>query len=174
LTRTALSSTLAGQASSRRSWPPTPSQWPPTGPRNGEYFADDGTILRGRAEIEKDTPTCSQEDGQSRGRAWRSRSDFASRPRHRRSGEGYFKVRKGEHVRSPPARHRPSRREGAKWLMALVREWPSEEISAATSTADRHVGSQRDDTEGPHHLRMVGRQDPSSRSRSPSSKRAGP
>lgn len=95
---------------------------------NGEYFADDGTILRGRANIEKAYIDA-----------------FAKKGMHTEAGidvtsirflskdtaveEGYFKVNSGKEAATSSKYSVLHVREGGKWLMALVREYPSEGVS---------------------------------------------
>jgi uncharacterized protein (TIGR02246 family) len=114
---------------------------------NGEYFADDGTLIRGRAEIEKVY-----------------KEVFAAKRPHTEAAidvtsirfpskdtaieEGYFKVRTGKEPATSSKYTVLHAREGGKWLMAVVREWPSE----GTSIRDLEwlIGTweaKRDDTE---------------------------
>jgi uncharacterized protein (TIGR02246 family) len=95
---------------------------------NGEYFADDGTVLRGRATIEKSYAEL-----------------FAKKAPHTEASieitsirfpskdtaieEGYFRVRSDKEAPSVSKYSVLHVREGGKWLMALVREWPREGTS---------------------------------------------
>jgi uncharacterized protein (TIGR02246 family) len=95
---------------------------------NGEYVADDGTMIRGRANIEKayaalfgkkKEPTTAEHEVTS--------IRFPSKDTA--IEEGYFKVRTGKEA---PVSSRFSVlyvRDGGNWLMAVVREWPNSGVS---------------------------------------------
>jgi uncharacterized protein (TIGR02246 family) len=95
---------------------------------NGEYFTDDGTILRGRANIE-----------QSYAELFAKTKPYAEAAIEVTSirfpskdtaiEEGYFKVRKGKEGLTASKYSVLHVREGGKWLMAVVREWPSEGVT---------------------------------------------
>jgi uncharacterized protein (TIGR02246 family) len=95
---------------------------------NGEYVAEDGTTIRGRLEIEKayaglfDKKKTHSDAEIEVGSIRFPSKDTAIE-------EGYIKVRQGK---DPPISSKYSMlhvREGGKWLMAVLREWPSEGTS---------------------------------------------
>jgi uncharacterized protein (TIGR02246 family) len=95
---------------------------------NGEYFADDGTILRGRGDIEKAyAELFAKKKGNTQAEIEITSIRFPSKDTA--IEEGYFKVRVGK---DHPVTSRYSVlhvREGDKWLMAVVREHPGEGTS---------------------------------------------
>jgi uncharacterized protein (TIGR02246 family) len=95
---------------------------------NGEYFADDGTVMRGRAEIEKAySELFAKKNPRTDAEIDVTSIRFPSKDTA--IEEGYFKVRTGK---GPPTSSKYTVlhvREGDKWLMAVVREWPSEGMS---------------------------------------------
>jgi uncharacterized protein (TIGR02246 family) len=114
---------------------------------NGEYFADDGTLIRGRAAIEKayaelyakKTPHTEAEIDVTSIR-------FPSKDTA--IEEGYFKVRTGKDLPTSSKYTIMHVREGGKWLMAVVREWPS--VGTSVLDLDWLIGTweaKRDDTE---------------------------
>jgi uncharacterized protein (TIGR02246 family) len=93
----------------------------------GELIGDDGTAYRGRAAIEKAYRELFGTKGKRHAEIDRESLRFPSQDTA--IEEGHFKVRvdKGE-----PTQSRYSilyAREGGKWLMAVVREWPAEPVS---------------------------------------------
>jgi uncharacterized protein (TIGR02246 family) len=114
---------------------------------NGEYFADDGTILRSRADIEKAyAEMFAKKGGHTEAEVDITSIRFPSKDTA--IEEGFFKVRSGKEA------HKSSKytvlhvREDGKWLMAMVREWPSEGISVRD--LDWLIGAweaKKDDTE---------------------------
>jgi uncharacterized protein (TIGR02246 family) len=114
---------------------------------NGEYFADDGTILRGRAEIEKAyTEVFAKKGGKADAELEITSIRFPSKDTA--IEEGYFKVRTGKDSVTSSKYSVLHVREGGKWLMAIVREFPSE----GTTVRDLEwlIGAweaKRDDTE---------------------------
>ena len=94
---------------------------------NGELIGDDGTVFRGRAAIAKAYREVFATKGKRLADIQRDSLRF---PSHDTAiDEGHFSVRVGK---AEPARSRYSVlhvREGGKWLMALVREWPAETAS---------------------------------------------
>jgi uncharacterized protein (TIGR02246 family) len=93
----------------------------------GELIGDDGTVYRGRAAIEKAYRELFGTKGKRHAEIDRESLRFPSQDTA--IEEGHFKVRvdKGE-----PTQSRYSIlyvREGGKWLMAVVREWPAEPVS---------------------------------------------
>jgi uncharacterized protein (TIGR02246 family) len=113
----------------------------------GEYLADDGTTIRGRAEIEKayaglfakkKTPAEAEVEVTS--------IRFPSKDTA--IEEGYFKARKGKEAPTSAKYTILHVREDGKWLMAVLREFPGE----GTSLRDLEwlIGTwqaKRDDTE---------------------------
>jgi uncharacterized protein (TIGR02246 family) len=95
---------------------------------NGEYVADDGTSFRGRAAIEQAyRAVLDKRQGKSAADVEVTSLRFPSKDTA--VEEGYFKVRTGK---EPAVTSRYSVlhvREGKQWLMAIVREWPSEGAS---------------------------------------------
>jgi uncharacterized protein (TIGR02246 family) len=95
---------------------------------NGEYTADDGTTLRGRAEIRTAyEKQFAKRKGQVTGKIEVTSIRFPSKDTA--IEEGYFESRAGKEA---PAIGRYSVlhvREGGGWLMAVVREWPHEGAS---------------------------------------------
>jgi uncharacterized protein (TIGR02246 family) len=95
---------------------------------NGEYFADDGTILRGRAEIEKSYAELFEKKKPYK-EAEIEITSIRFPSKDTAIEEGYFKVR-GEKGLPTSSKYSVLHvREGGKWLMAMVREWPSEGTS---------------------------------------------
>lgn len=94
----------------------------------GEYFADDGTILRGRAEIEKAyTALFAKKGAHTEAEIDITSIRFLSRDTA--IEEGYFKVRSGKEAATSSKYSVLHVREDGKWLMAVVREYPSEGVS---------------------------------------------
>jgi uncharacterized protein (TIGR02246 family) len=95
---------------------------------NGEYLADDGTTLRGRGEIEKSyAKLFEKRKGPVQAEIEMTEVRFPSKDSA--IEEGYFKVRAGK---EPPTTSKYTVlhvREGGRWLMALVREWPAEGVT---------------------------------------------
>jgi uncharacterized protein (TIGR02246 family) len=95
---------------------------------NGEYFADDGTLIRGRAEIEKlYTDLFGKKNPVAEASVEPTSIRFPSKDSA--IEEGYFKVRMGKEPSTSSKYTVLYVREGGKWLMAVVREWPSEGLS---------------------------------------------
>lgn len=95
---------------------------------NGEYFADDGTILRGRADIEKAyTDLFKKKEPHTEAEIDVGSIRFPSKDTA--IEEGHFKVRTGKEPFATSKYTVLHVREGGKWLMAVVREWPAEGIS---------------------------------------------
>lgn len=92
---------------------------------NGEYFADDGTILRGRVDIEKAyTDLFAKKKPQTEAEIEVTSIRFPSKDSA--IEEGYFQVRTGKEAAVSTKYTVLHVREGGKWLMVVVREWPSE------------------------------------------------
>ena len=113
---------------------------------DGELIGDDGTVYRGRAAIEK---AYHELFGTREKRQAEVERESLRFPSHDTAiEEGYFRVRTGK---EEPTRSRYSVlhvREGGKWLMAVVREWPAEAVSLRD--LDWLIGTwvaQRDDAE---------------------------
>jgi uncharacterized protein (TIGR02246 family) len=95
---------------------------------NGEYYADDGTILRGRAEIEKSyAELFAKTKPHTEAEIDVTSIRFPSKDSA--IEEGYVKVRTGKEAPTTSKYSVLHVREGGKWLMAVVREWPSEGVS---------------------------------------------
>jgi uncharacterized protein (TIGR02246 family) len=95
---------------------------------NGEYFADDGTHLRGRMHIEKSYGTLfAKKKPPTEAEIEITSIRFPSKDTA--IEEGYFKVRTGKEQATSSKYTVLHAREGGKWLMAVVREWPSEGVS---------------------------------------------
>ncbi len=95
---------------------------------NGEYFADDGTLIRGRADIEK----LYKELYAKKSPHTEAEIDVTSirfPSKDTAIEEGYFKVRTGKQAPTSSRYTVLHVREGGKWLMAVVREYPSEGVS---------------------------------------------
>ena len=114
---------------------------------NGEYIADDGTHLRSRAAIEKEyAGLFAKRKGNAKITIEVDSIRFPSRDTA--IEEGYFKVhgdKDGGHTSKYTVLHV---REAGQWLMAVVREWPSEGTSIRD--LDWLIGSwaaKRDDAE---------------------------
>ena len=114
---------------------------------NGEYVADDGTTLRGRAAIESEyTDVFANRKGKVKVDVEIDSIRFPSKDTA--IEEGYFKVRTDKHTSHGSKYTVLHVREGEKWLMAVVREWPSEGVSIRD--LDWLIGSwsaKRDDAE---------------------------
>jgi uncharacterized protein (TIGR02246 family) len=94
---------------------------------DGELIGDDGSVYRGRAAIEKAYHELFGPKEKRRAEIQRGSLRFLSKDTA--VEEGHFKVRVGK---AEPTTRRYSVlhvREGGKWLMALVREWPAEAVS---------------------------------------------
>jgi uncharacterized protein (TIGR02246 family) len=95
---------------------------------NGEYFADDGTVLRKRAVIEKAYGELfAKKKGPIDAAIDITSIRFPSKDTA--IEEGYFKVRTGNEAPVASKYTVLHVREGGKWLMAVVREWPDQGIS---------------------------------------------
>lgn len=95
---------------------------------NGEYFADDGTHLRGRANIEKEYARlfAKKKDATT---AEIEVTSIRFPSKDTAIEEGYFKVRVGKEAPTVSKFSVLHVREGGKWLMAVVREHPGEGAS---------------------------------------------
>lgn len=94
----------------------------------GEYFADDGTVLRGRSAIEKAyTELFAKKGHHSEAEIDITSIRFVSKDTA--IEEGFFKVRTGKDAATTSKYSVLHVREGGKWLMAIVREYPSEGVS---------------------------------------------
>jgi uncharacterized protein (TIGR02246 family) len=94
----------------------------------GEYIADDGTVIRGRANIEKaygelfdKKPAATKADLEVSSIRFPSRDTAIE--------EGYFKVQRGKDAPVSSKYSVLHVRDDGKWHMAVVREWPSEGTS---------------------------------------------
>jgi uncharacterized protein (TIGR02246 family) len=95
---------------------------------NGEYVADDGTTIRGRANIEK---AYGELFGKKKARSEAEIEVTSIRFPSKDTAieEGYFKLRTGKEAATTSKYTVLHVREGGKWLMAVVREWPREGTS---------------------------------------------
>jgi len=94
----------------------------------GEYFSDDGTTIRGRENIEKEyAKLFAKERGTVKAEIEVTSVRFPSKDSA--IEEGYFKVRVGKESPTVSKYTVMHVREGGKWLMAIVREFPSEAVS---------------------------------------------
>lgn len=114
---------------------------------NGEYVDDDGTVLRGRAAIEKEyAEVFAKRKGAPKVEIEVDAIRFPSRDTA--IEEGHFKVRQGKEPTVTSKYTVLHARENGKWLMAIVREWPREGVSIRD--LDWLIGTwsaKRDDTE---------------------------
>jgi uncharacterized protein (TIGR02246 family) len=95
---------------------------------NGEYYADDGTTIRGRAEIEKSyAELFAKKKPHTEAEIEVTSIRFPSKDTA--IEEGYVKVRTGKDAPTTSKYSVLHVRESGKWLMAVVREWPSEGVS---------------------------------------------
>ena len=113
----------------------------------GEYIADDGTAIRGRAEIEKAyAKRFGKKSAVTTARMEQTSLRFPSQDTA--IEEGYFRIQTDK---DPPTTSKYSLllvREGGKWLMAVVREWPH--AGASLHDLEWLLGTwvaRRDDTE---------------------------
>jgi uncharacterized protein (TIGR02246 family) len=93
----------------------------------GELIGDDGSVYRGRAAIARAYRAVF--DSKEKRQAEIQRDSLRFPSRDTAIGEGHFEVRVGK---AEPTVSRYSVlhvREGGKWLMAVVREWPAEAVS---------------------------------------------
>jgi len=114
---------------------------------NGEYVADDGTNYRGRAAIARAYRE-SFEKRKGRVDAGVEVTSVRFPSRDTAVEEGYFKVRAGKELGTSSRYSVLHVREGGRWLMAIVREWPGE--GASLRDLDWLIGSweaRHDDTE---------------------------
>lgn len=94
----------------------------------GEYIADDGTTIRGRAALENAYAGFFAKNPKLKVEVQRDSLRFPSRDTA--IAEGYFKVRKDRAEVPVSARFSALYvREDGKWLMAVLREWPDEGAS---------------------------------------------
>jgi len=95
---------------------------------NGEYFADDGTLIRGRAAIEKSyAELYAKKSPHTEAEIDVTSIRFPSKDTA--IEEGYFKVGSGKDAPTTSKYTIMHVREDGKWLMAIVREHPSEGMS---------------------------------------------
>jgi uncharacterized protein (TIGR02246 family) len=95
---------------------------------NGEYYADDGTVIRGRAKIEKSyVELFAKKVPHTEAEIEITSIRFPSKDTA--VEEGYFKMRGNKDAWVSSKYSVLHVREGGRWLMAIVREWPSEGIS---------------------------------------------
>jgi uncharacterized protein (TIGR02246 family) len=92
---------------------------------NGEYVADDGSVIRGRAEIEKTFKDLFEKKKTS-DKAELETASIRFPSKDTAIEEGYFKVRNGKEAPIVTKYSILHVRENGNWLMAVVREWPGE------------------------------------------------
>ncbi len=96
---------------------------------NGEYHADDGTTLRGRENIQKAYAKLFAKKKKEKVRAEIEVTSIRFPSKDTAVEEGYFKVRVGKEAATSHKYTVLHAREGGKWLMAIVREFPGEGVS---------------------------------------------
>jgi uncharacterized protein (TIGR02246 family) len=95
---------------------------------NGEYYSDDGTVLRGRADIEKSYAALfAKKNPHTEADIEVTSIRFPSKDSA--IEEGYFRVRTGKELPVSSKYSVLHVREGGKWRMAVVREWPTVGVS---------------------------------------------
>ena len=95
---------------------------------DGEYIGDDGTTLRGRAAIEEAYAKAFAKKKNSKVEITTESIRFPSKDTALE--EGYAKSYKGDSDDPTSSRYSVLHvREGGKWLMALLREWPDEGVA---------------------------------------------
>jgi uncharacterized protein (TIGR02246 family) len=96
--------------------------------QDGEYIDDDGTTIRGRAAIEKAYAQALAKNKKLKLEITVESIRFPSKDTA--IEEGYAKSYKGETDHPTASRYSVLHvREGGRWLMALLREWPDEGLS---------------------------------------------
>lgn len=95
---------------------------------NGEYFSDDGTVIRGQAEIEKAYAKLFEKK-KAGVKAEIEVTSIRFPSKDSAVEEGYFKVRVGKDAPVTSKYSVLHVREGGKWLMAIVREFPNDGAS---------------------------------------------
>jgi uncharacterized protein (TIGR02246 family) len=96
--------------------------------QNGEYIDDDGTTIRGRAEIEAAYAKAFARNKKIKLEVTIESIRFPSKDTA--IEEGYAKSYKGDAEQPTASRYSVLHvREGGRWLMALLREWPDEGVS---------------------------------------------
>ena len=98
---------------------------------NGEYLSDDGVTVRGRAEIEKayEKSFARKNKKKEKLSAEIEVTSIRFPSKDTAIEESYFKVRSGKDAPTSTRYTVLHVREGDKWLMAVVREWPGEGTS---------------------------------------------
>lgn len=113
---------------------------------DGELIGDDGSVYRGRAAIEKVYRELFRSTKKCRAEIQTQSLRFPSKDTA--IEEGYFKVRVDKAEPTTSQYSILHVREGGKWLMAVVREWPAKTVSL--SDLEWLIGSwvaKREDTE---------------------------
>jgi uncharacterized protein (TIGR02246 family) len=90
---------------------------------NGEYYADDGTIIRGRGDIEKAFAKLFT-DKKLPGEAVLDTTSLRFPSKDTAIEEGYFKVQRGKDAPTAGKYSLLHVRENGDWRLAVVREWP--------------------------------------------------
>jgi uncharacterized protein (TIGR02246 family) len=95
---------------------------------NGEYIEDDGTTIRGRAAIE--AAYAKAFAGKKNAKVEITIESIRFPSKDTAIEEGYAKSNKGDAEQPTTSRYSVLHvREGGRWLMALLREWPHEGVS---------------------------------------------
>ena len=95
---------------------------------DGEYIGEDGTTLRGRAAIESAYAKAFEKKKNTKLEITIESIRFPSKDTA--IEEGYAKVYKGDSEQPTSSRYSVLHvREGGRWLMAVLREWPDEAVS---------------------------------------------
>jgi uncharacterized protein (TIGR02246 family) len=94
---------------------------------DGELIGDDGSVYRGRAAVEKAYRELLAQKGKRKAEIQSESLRFPSKDTA--VEEGHFKVRVGSAETTISRYSVLYVREGGKWLMAIVREWPAETVS---------------------------------------------
>ncbi|MBI3410271.1 MAG: nuclear transport factor 2 family protein [Planctomycetes bacterium] len=95
---------------------------------NGEYISDDGTVLRGRDSIEKEYAAQFAKKG-SKVKLEVDVDSIRFPSKDTAIEEGYFTAQRGDNPSTTSKYSVLHVREGGKWLMAVVREWPNDGAS---------------------------------------------
>ena len=106
---------------------------------NGEYYADDGAMLRGRAKIEKSYAALfAKKKPHTEAEIEITSIRFPSKDTA--IEEGYFKMRTGKEAPMPANTPSCTFAKAANGSWPWVGEWPSEESRARPGMAGRHLG----------------------------------
>jgi uncharacterized protein (TIGR02246 family) len=96
----------------------------------GEYIGDDGTTIRGRAAIEETYAKAFADAKKKRRKLEITVESIRFPSKETAIEEGYAKSYRGDAKEPTASRYSVLHvREGGRWLMALLREWPDEGVS---------------------------------------------